>query len=155
MIELTEQQRQALEDSPGAPVRFYDPQTKREFVIASAEWFESQGANGKQRSSEEADATLTTRCDPLLLNAMKAFWAELPSLLKGWWKRGKWVAYHGERRIGIARCMNHLIDQCRRQGIDPNQAYYAVIEPLQQPPWEEKEADIMPLREFEEESTPP
>lgn len=47
--------------------------------------------------------------------ALLAFRRELPELLKQ--RRGEWVAYHGDRRVGIARTGLELYQECARQGI--------------------------------------
>jgi hypothetical protein len=40
MIDLTEEQRQALDTSQGGPVRVVDPRTNAEYVILSAEVYD-------------------------------------------------------------------------------------------------------------------
>jgi hypothetical protein len=40
MIELTEQQRQALDERPGEPLQLFDPRTNRAYVLLTAEQYE-------------------------------------------------------------------------------------------------------------------
>jgi hypothetical protein len=143
MIELTEEQRRALAEGP---VRCLDPETGREFVLVPADSYPAGPV-------EEVAARSAADVDPLLMKAMQSFWKDLPILLDGWRTRGKWVAYHGERRVGIARRMNHLIEECKRLGLDPNEAYYAVIRPEHNPPWQPDEVEVMPLLDIDERPT--
>ena len=47
--------------------------------------------------------------------ALAAFRRDLPALMKE--HRHKWVAYHGDRRVGIAKTNLELYQLCERQGI--------------------------------------
>jgi hypothetical protein len=51
---------------------------------------------------------------PAILQAQEVFLRELPELLKE--RRGQWVAYHGDRRIGFGRTEHALWRECVRQG---------------------------------------
>ena len=37
----------------------------------------------------------------MVLRSQRAYWRDLPELLKDRRNRGKWVAYHGEERVAI------------------------------------------------------
>ena len=74
---------------------------------------------------------------PLIQSGQEAFSRDLPELLKK--HAGKWVAYSGDRQLGIGRSKNKLYQQCLRQGLDHDEFVVRGIEP--EPPdeldWEE------------------
>jgi hypothetical protein len=72
---------------------------------------------------------------PLFRRSQEAFWRELPMLLKGRRTRGRWVAYHGDERIGLAPDSQALLRECLRRGLRENDYYLDVIEPMNEPPW--------------------
>jgi hypothetical protein len=51
---------------------------------------------------------------PAILEAQTAFLRDLPELLQE--RRGQWVAYYGDRRIGFAETEDALGRECLRQG---------------------------------------
>jgi hypothetical protein len=51
---------------------------------------------------------------PAILEAQEAFQRDLPALLGE--RRGQWVAYHGDHRIGFGRTQDALWEECLRQG---------------------------------------
>jgi hypothetical protein len=53
----------------------------------------------------------------------------LPELLKDHRLRGKWVAYHGDERVGIDADDEPLVRECLRQGLKVDQYIVDVIEP--------------------------
>jgi len=64
--------------------------------------------------------------------ALQAFRRDLPTLMKE--HPGKWVAYHGDRRVGIADTNLELYQLCDRQGI-PDDDY--IVAPIDwEPPYE-------------------
>lgn len=148
MIELTEEQRRALAERPESPLRLIDPETKQEFVLASARWFEKNAQGGLDEEAARFGVY------PPLFRAMKAYWRDLPGLLRGWWKRGKWVAYYGDTRIGTARSQRRLLRMSHQRGIPLNEVYIALIEDRPQPPWEPESIDGG-LYEFDDEDVPP
>ncbi|HEV3261573.1 MAG TPA: hypothetical protein VG013_32280 [Gemmataceae bacterium] len=81
---------------------------------------------------------------PGILRSQEAFWRDLPELLTTKRDHGKWVAYHGDERIGIARTQRALIRECLRRGLSDDAYYLDVIEPHPLAPWEVE--DIAPLR---------
>lgn len=56
-----------------------------------------------------------------------AFRRDLPALLKE--RPGEWVAYHGDRRIGIARTDLELYKECARLGLPDDECIVSPIEP--------------------------
>jgi hypothetical protein len=53
----------------------------------------------------------------MIRRAQAAFRRDLPELLKDRRVRGKWVAYHGEKRVGTGVSKQVLYQQCLRQGM--------------------------------------
>lgn len=136
MIKLTEEQRRELDSRPEVPVRVTDPETDRQFVLVRAEWFDSLCRDGTPECLSEALQAAHYGVYAPLFRSMKAYWRDLPALLGGWWKRGKWVAYWGDVRVGIAGSQHKLIKKCHRMGFPPDQVYYGLIRPRDTPPWE-------------------
>jgi hypothetical protein len=132
MIELTPEQRHAA--SQGEPVRVVDPATHDAYVLMRAEVFERLTAAGRPPVEEPA-----TLIPPLVLRSQQAFWRDLPELLKKRRNRGKWAAYHGDERIGIAATDDELIRECIRRGLGNNDYYLDIIEPRPYPPWHVEE----------------
>jgi hypothetical protein len=128
MIKLTPEQRQAVEQ--GEPVRLVDEATHEAYVLLREEVYERL-AGARPRASDGPHAEIP----PLLLRSQQAFWRDLPELLKGRRTRGKWAAYHGDERVGIATTDDELIRECLRRNLHGNDYYLDVIEPMAQPPW--------------------
>ena len=64
--------------------------------------------------------------------ALLAFRRDLPGLMKE--QPGKWVAYHGDSRVGIAKTDLELYQLCARQGIPQNKR---IVRPIDlEPPLE-------------------
>src|SRR5262249_17934234 len=97
MIELTPEQRQAVRQQHGEPLRLVDPDTHEAYVLIPALAFEqiTEGVSG-QPGQPPADIP------PGLMRSQQAFWRDLPELLKDRRTRGKWVAYHGDEQVGVA-----------------------------------------------------
>jgi hypothetical protein len=130
MIELTPEQRQAVERQNGEPVRVVDPATQHAYVILRAEDYQRL-VGVPARPVEEPELEVPA----ILRRGAEAFWRDLPELLKKWRYRGKWVVYLGDERIGIARDADDLIRECVRRGIPISDYYLDLIERRQYPPW--------------------
>ncbi len=77
------------------------------------------------------------RVPPLFRRGEWAFRRDLPELLKK--HKGKYVAYNGDRRIGIDRSERKLLDLCTRQGLIWYEYVVRLIDPaegLHEPIWE-------------------
>jgi hypothetical protein len=134
MIELTPEQRQAAEQ--GEAVRVVDPTTHDTYVLLRAELYERL-TGAARPATDEADFEIP----PGILRSMQAFWRELPELLKNKRNHGKWVAHHGDERIGIERDKVTLMREIVRRNI-PSDAYYiTTIHPSELPPWEPEEIE--------------
>ena len=66
---------------------------------------------------------------------------ELPDLLKNKKNHGKWVAYYGDERIGIAPSDEPLIRECIRRGLRDDEYDLEIIEPHARPPWEPEDIE--------------
>ncbi len=68
-----------------------------------------------------------------------AFVRDLMEMIEDQDLRGKWVAYHGEERIGVAEDDEPLIRECIRRGLRADESIVDVIEPK---PSEPEEVDF-------------
>ena len=64
---------------------------------------------------------------PLLAQARETFRRDLPQLLTKHYR--KWVAYSGERRLGLGSSKTQLYQECLRRGLVPSQFLVLSIEP--------------------------
>lgn len=64
---------------------------------------------------------------PLVELANKTFFRDLPQLLQEHPK--KWVAYHGDKRVGIAKSSSVLYRECRQASIPEDEFVVRCIEP--------------------------
>jgi hypothetical protein len=78
---------------------------------------------------------------PGILRSQQAFWRELPALLRDRRNRGRWAAYHGDERIGIAVKKAELIQAMLRRGIPRDDYYVGRIWSQTLPPWEPVEVE--------------
>jgi hypothetical protein len=68
--------------------------------------------------------------------SQEAFFRDLPELLKDRRLVGKYIAYHGDERIGIARDDAPLIRECLRRGLERDEYDIHIIEPQSPDPEE-------------------
>lgn len=139
-IELTAEQRQALQDEQGKPVDVVDPATRQRYVLIAREQYEHvrsllEGSAAPHTSEVASDVP------PGILRSQQAFWRDLPELLKNKRNHGKWVCYHGDERVGIARTQREIIKECLRRGLKDDEYDLDVIEPHALPPWEAEEIE--------------
>ena len=146
MIELTPEQQRALEQ--GTPVRVVDPATQHAYMVLGAEVYERLTGGGHLPEPLQ-------EMPPTLLRSPQAFWRDLAELLRNPRQRGQWVAYSGDERIGIASDDADLIRACQGRGLEANDYYLDVIEPMSQPPWLHEEEVAYGLAEYDEEPAPP
>ena len=146
-IELTDQQRHALQMDQGKPIDVVDPATMKHYVLIGQEQFErvrllleQEVAPGEEGPGEVA---------PGILRSQQAFWRDLPELLKTKKNRDKWVCYHGDERIGIANDDVPLIRECLRRGLTDDVYDLFIIQPLDIPPWEPEEVEPLGPWHFE------
>lgn len=140
-IELTDVQRQALQAEHGRPVDVVDPGTQQRYVLIAREQFE------RVRSLLEELPPSTAECSPRIappmLRSMRAYWRELPGLLKCKSKARRWVAYHADERIGFGRTEAELYQEAFRRGLQRGDFYVGILEADSEgiPPWGTLEAD--------------
>jgi hypothetical protein len=72
--------------------------------------------SGAQNS--EASSWVEREVTPLIQRGQEAFRRVLPELLKK--HRGDWVAFSGDRQIGLGRSKRELHQRCLDQGLSPN-----------------------------------
>jgi hypothetical protein len=56
---------------------------------------------------------------PLIQRGQEVFHRDLPQLLEK--HGGKWVAYSGDRQLGVGRSKRELYQRCLRQGLSPDE----------------------------------
>ena len=146
-VELTDQQRQALQADRGKPLDMVDPATSRRYVLLAQEEYE------RVRSLLERTATSETAgVSSGVLRSQQAFWRDLPKLLANGKNLGRTVCYQGDERIGIADRDEPLIRECQRRGIPDSEYDLFTIRPHDVPPWEPEEVEDLGLWHLE---TPP
>jgi hypothetical protein len=152
MIELTEQQRQAVQHHPGRPVEMIDPASRCAYVILAREQYERMRSLLEiERWPAESVAEDAPSIPPGILRSQQAFWRDLPHLMSQRKLQERWVCYHGDERIGIG-AYEELIRLCLGRGI-PDDAYYlGRICPQELPPWEPE--DVEPLGPHHREDDP-
>jgi len=152
MLELTEQQRQAVQEQAGEPVEVIDPDTQRAYVLLAREQYDRmRSLVGSEREPTHRVADGAPDIPPGILRSQKAFWRDLPHLLSQPKLRGRWVCYHGGERIGIGS-YEQLIRECCRRGIPDDASYVGRIRPRELPPWEPE--DVEPLGPHHREDNP-
>jgi hypothetical protein len=152
ILELTAQQRRAVQKQAGEPVEVIDPDTQCAYVLLAREQYE------RMRSLKETEREPTYPASedvlsipPGILRSQEAFWRDLPHLLSQRKLRGRWVCYHGEERIGIGT-YDELIRRCLDRGIPDDAFYLGRIHPRELPPWEPE--DVEPLGHHHREDGP-
>lgn len=130
MTGLTPEQRQLIEQAGDQPVRIEDPETRQAYVIVRAELYERVRYVLEPKPSPEGGIPEGIR------KSQDAFFRDLPALLQDRKLRGKYVAYHGEERIGIAEDDEPLIREIMRRGLRDDEYDLFVIEPQSPDPEE-------------------
>ena len=103
-VTLTPEQRQAVEQAGGQPVRLEDPENHRGYVLLKEEAYQRL-----QPLERKQQAPLPPIPEGILLARRTHSFAALPELLKDESLRGKRTVYHGDERIGIAPRAEPLI----------------------------------------------
>jgi hypothetical protein len=130
MIGLTPEQRRLVLEAGDQPVRIEDPEMHQVYVLIRADVYERARGVIEPLSSEELQVPEGIR------KSQEAFFRDLPELLKDRRLRGKYIAYHGDERIGIARDDVPLIRECLRRGLKRDEYDILVIEPQSPEPEE-------------------
>ena len=86
------------------------------------------------------NALLDSQPPPMITKSIEAFRRDLPEMLKK--HGGRWVAYHGDERIGFGRRETPLYQECLRRGLSSDEFVVCVVEPGAFDPDEEVEASL-------------
>jgi hypothetical protein len=130
MTGLTPEQRRLVEQAGDQPVRIEDPETHQAYILVRADVYERGRDAIEPRPGEEIPISEGIR------ESQEAFFRDLPGLLKDRRLRGRYVAYHGDERIGIARDDEPLIRECLRRGLKREEYDILIIEPQSAEPEE-------------------
>jgi hypothetical protein len=149
MIELTPEQRQAV--AQGEPVRVVDETTREVYVLMRAEVFERTAGAPQPQPTEEVSSPVS----PAMLRAQRAFWRDLPELLKNRRNHLKWVAYHGDERVGLGKTRTELYNHCLGRGLRPGEFYIGRVRERPTPPWEPTELEESLYEFTDDPSFPP
>ncbi len=139
-INLTEEQSRAIAFSGEQPPSAIDPRTNTAYVLLSADMYERARALLEQAPPAATPAPRVAIA-PTMLRSQKAFWHDLPELLKLKSKERQWVAYHGEERVGFGKSQTELYQECLHRGVQRGDFYVGKIEEDETPPWGTLEAD--------------
>ena len=74
-------------------------------------------AETEGQSVNAGEEVTTSGIPPGIRRSNEAFYRDLPELLKNKKLFRRWVAYHGDERIGIARDPGVLYEECERRGL--------------------------------------
>jgi hypothetical protein len=124
MIELTPEQRRVLTE-PG-PARVLDPETNQTYVLVREELYERL-----RPELEDRPVAPVPEIAPGIQRSQEALRRDLPQLLENRRLRGRWIAYHGNERIGIARDESTLIRECIARGLAADEYYISMIIPCE------------------------
>ena len=147
MLELTEEQRRALDQHADQPLEVIDPRTGRIYVLVAAERY-PRGPGLPEAIPDDPPIVIP----PMIALAKATFRRDLPMLLQNKKWRGKYVCYAGDERIGIAKHDDELIRECIRRDIPDDHFYIGVIEPNQPPDDEEVRYGLL---EFDDDESDP
>jgi hypothetical protein len=139
-IKLTEKQRRAVATTTNGPVEVVDPASNRRYVLLPRDQFEKLRANGAEGSAPPSSGELDVVA-PGVRRSQEAYWRDLPALLKLRNERRRWVAYHGDERVGFGRTAAELYQKCLRRGWTDADFYVDRLEPRAFPPWEAEEIE--------------
>jgi hypothetical protein len=128
---LTPEQRRLVEEAGDRPVRLEDPELHQAYVLIRAEVYE------RVRDVLEPTRSIVDLPVPEGVHrSQEGFFRDLPQLLKDSKLHGRFVAYHGDERVKIARSEPAVIRECLRRGLRPDQYDIFVIRPQSPEPEE-------------------
>ena len=78
-------------------------------------------------STHQLELALNETIPPLILQSRAAHRRELPRLLGS--QQGKWIAYHGDKQVGIGQNKTELVQQCLRRNLKRSEFLVLRIEP--------------------------
>jgi hypothetical protein len=127
---LTPEQRRLVEQAGDRPVRIDDPEMQQAYVLIRADVYERVRDVIEPKSGEQIHVPEGIR------ESQEAFFRDLPQLLNDRSLWGRYVAYHGNERIGIAGDDAPLIRECLHRGLKREQYDILIIEPQSPEPEE-------------------
>ncbi len=127
---LTPEQRRLIEEAGDRPVRLEDPELHQAYVLIRADVYE------RVRAALEPGSILDRSVPEGIRRSKDAFFRDLPWLLEDRKFRGRFVAYHGDVRVKIARSEPEVIRECLRRGLRPDEYDVFVIRPQSPEPEE-------------------
>jgi hypothetical protein len=130
MIGLTPEQRRLVEEAGDRPVRIEDSEMHQAYVLIRADVYE------RVRDVLEARPDLDLQVPEGIRRSQEAFFRDLPDLLKDRKMNGKYVAYHGDERVKVAKSPSEVIRECLRRGLSDDQYDVFVIRPQSPEPEE-------------------
>ena len=127
---LTPEQRRLIAEAGDRPVRLEDPELHQAYVLVRADVYE------RVRDVLEPRSILDLPVPEGIRRSQEAFFRDLPRLLQDRKVRGRFVAYHGDERVKIARSEPEVIRECLRRGLRSDQYDVFVIRPQSPEPEE-------------------
>jgi hypothetical protein len=127
---LTPEQRRLVEEAGDRPVRIEDSEMHQAYVLIRADVYE------RVRNVLEARPVLDLQVPEGIRRSQEAFFRDLPELLKDRRLRGKYVAYHGNERVKVAKSETEVIRECLRRGLSDDQYDIFIIKPQSPEPEE-------------------
>lgn len=127
---LTAEQRRLIEEAGDRPVRIEDPELHQAYVLIRADLYE------RVRDVLEPGSIFDVSVPEGIRRSQEGFFRDLPRLLQDRKLHGRFVAYHGDERVKIARSEPAVIRECLRRGLRPDQYDIFVIRPQSSEPEE-------------------
>ena len=94
---LTAEQRRLIEEAGDRPVRIEDPELHQAYVLIRADLYE------RVRDVLEPGSIFDVSVPEGIRRSQEGFFRDLPRLLQDRKLHGRFVAYHGDERVKIAR----------------------------------------------------
>jgi hypothetical protein len=115
--------RREIEKAGDEPVRIEDPETQTTYVLIRAEVYD------QIKPLPGYENLLTDEVPEGIRLSRDAFLGDLPELLARKRLRGRWVLYHGRKRIGIWRNPRRMGREIMKLGLRRDEYYAGVICP--------------------------
>ena len=108
------------------PVHALDKATNAEYVLILRDMydrFKDLLDSGLADEKEMHEVSVGVR------ESKEAYLRDLPALLRDSKFQRRWVAYAGEKRIGIRASETTLYHECRKLGLHPDEVYIGMVVP--------------------------
>jgi hypothetical protein len=87
------------------------------------------GDSREPQTAAESRTEASVGIHPMVQCSQDAFRRALPGLLQNKHMYRRWIAYHGDERIGIAKSANELLKECARRGLKEHEYFVRCIVP--------------------------